>query len=61
MPFLGTVYFVYENHDANQEIKFTIGKCIFETDSRLVYLSETFLRNRKVWVKEWNRIENECK
>ncbi len=31
MPFLGTVYFVYENHDANQEIKYTIGKCIFQT------------------------------
>ena len=25
------------------------------------YLSETFLRHTKVWVKDWNRIKNECK
>ncbi len=52
MPLLCTVYFAYENHDANQEIKYTIGKFIFETDSRLAYLSETFLRHTKVWVKD---------
>ncbi len=61
MHLLDTVSFIYENHDANQEIKYTIGKGIFKTDSRLAYLSETFLRHTKVWVKDWNRIENEFK
>ncbi len=35
MPYFGTVYFIYEKHNANQEIQCTIGKSIFETDSRL--------------------------
>ncbi len=61
MPFLGTVYFVYENHDANQEMKYAICKCIFETNADFAYLSETFLRHTKVWVKDWNRMKIECK
>ncbi len=56
MPFLDTVYFVYENHDANQEIKYTIG--ILRLIPDFAYLSETFLRYTKVWVKDWNRIKN---
>ncbi len=49
---------LYENHDANQEIKYTIGKWMIPD---FAYLLETFLRHTKVWVKDWNKIEIECK
>ncbi len=43
MPFLGTVYFIYESHDANQEIQKTQ---LVSAHLRLIadfsYLPETF-------------------
>ncbi len=56
MPFLGTVYLIYENHDANWDIQYTNLSAYLRLIRDIEYLSETILNMNKSSLK--SRIES---